>query len=356
MSLEGIETFQATADFAEFDEVIDVRSPSEFDEDHVPGAINLPVLSDEQRHEVGTVYRNRPFEARRLGASYINARVAEHLGGELATRPKGWRPLLYCWRGGMRSRSFAVVLRSIGWRAGVLEGGYKAWRRFMIADLEKRFNDRALTFHLLSGLTGTAKSHLLTALGEAGAQILDLEMLANHRGSILGSMGPQPSQKRFESALYESISACDPGRPVFVEAESNRIGTVQLPAALWHRFRTGVVHAVSLPLEERVRHLLAHYPHFQEDPARLVATVDGLRRIRGNEIVDQWAEFINAGDWTSFVRSVLVNHYDKVYRRPGSEKSVYPAPSEAIVLADASPASLAAAAARVVSQHELLAT
>ncbi|NNC89112.1 MAG: tRNA 2-selenouridine(34) synthase MnmH [Akkermansiaceae bacterium] len=349
MSLEGVETVPPDVDFSAFDEIIDVRSPGEFKEDHLPGARNLPVLDDEQRARIGLLYRRAPFQAQRLGAADISVNIARHLTEELEYCPRDWKPLLYCWRGGMRSRAFATVLRGIGWRARIVEGGYKAWRRFVRDDLERILGNSMFRFHILSGLTGSGKSHLLASLREAGAQTIDLEGLANHRGSILGSVGVQPSQKLFESRLHEALARCDPMRPVFVEAESNRIGAIQLPGALWRRFHEGVVYDVTLPLEERVRHLLEHYPHFQEDPASLKKGLEVLRRRRGNELVDAWLALVEAGDWQGFVASILENHYDRSYRRPGSEGSIYQPPSQFIDLRDTSPASLGAATGQLLS-------
>lgn len=345
MIKEAVESVSVPLDFSAFSEIIDVRSPSEFEEDHVPGAINLPVLSDEQRVEVGTLHTDDPFEARRVGAGYISRNVAGHLAGALADRDRDWAPLLYCWRGGMRSCSMAVILRSIGWRARILEGGYKAWRNFLRADLEHLLATPALNLQVLGGLTGSGKTRLLHALRDAGAQVLDLEGLANHRGSLLGTVGPQPSQKRFESGIYAALQGFDLARPIFLEAESNRIGALHIPAALWKRLPEGTVHEVTMPLEARAAYLLEDYRHFPLEPDHLAALLDELRRIRGHAQVDEWQAQVRDGAWDDFVRSILVNHYDLAYRRPGSEGSTYQSPAHTIALPDGSPASLKDAAA-----------
>ena len=335
MIKEAIETVSLPLDFSVFSEIIDVRSPGEFAEDHLPGAINLPVLSDAERCEVGTVYTSDQFLARRLGAAHISRNVASYLDDQLTSRDRSWSPLIYCWRGGMRSCSMAVILRSIGWRARVLEGGYKAWRNFLREDLERLLATPDLKLHVLGGLTGSGKTRLLHALREAGGQILDLEGLANHRGSLLGTVGEQPSQKYFESTLYEALLACDLERPIFLEAESNRIGSVHIPSALWQRLPDGVVHEVTMPLEDRAAYLLEDYEHFPLDPQHLTDLLNTLRRIRSNEQVDQWQDQIKRADWKEFVRSILVNHYDLAYRQPGAEGSVYQPPSHLIPLPNA---------------------
>lgn len=349
MSLETIERVALPLDFSGFSEIIDVRSPDEFAEDHLPGAINLPVLNDAERCAVGTLYASAPHDARRLGAAMISRRVAGYLERELADRPKDWAPLVYCWRGGMRSGSMAVILRSIGWRARVLEGGYKAWRGFVRDMLGRLADTPGLQLHILAGLTGSAKTRLLHAIGAAGGQILDLEGLANHRGSLLGSVGKQPTQKHFETSLYECLSGLDFSRPVFAEAESNRIGALHIPGPLWKRLGDGTVYEILLTLDERTAYLLEDYQHFPENPERIHQLVDGLRRIRGHELVDQWQSLIEAGDWTGFVRSILEHHYDLVYRRPGSENCVYQLPARQVVLPDAGADSIARAAEELVA-------
>ena len=349
MSLQVLEEVSLPVDISAFSEIVDVRSPGEFAEDHLPGAINLPALDDEQRCEVGTLYKSSPFDARRLGAAMISRNIARYLENELRDRTKDWAPLVYCWRGGMRSGSMAVVLRSIGWRARVLEGGYKAWRGFVREDLARLVESPEFRLHILAGLTGSAKTRLLHAIEAAGAQILDLEGLANHRGSLLGTVGPQPGQKRFETLLHGRLSDLDLTRPIFAEAESNRIGTVHIPGALWKRLGDGRVYEVLLPIEERAAYLLEDYQHFPDDPQRIHTLVNGLRRLRGNELVDQWQKLITAGRWTEFVRSILENHYDLVYRRPGSADCVYRKPERQIGLPDAQTASIAQAARELIA-------
>mgnify|MGYP001819282147 CR=1 FL=1 len=350
--MKHVETITLPYDLGEFTEIIDVRSPGEFAEDHLLGAVNLPVLNDEERIEVGTIYKKNPFEARRLGAQLISSNAASHLAGYLADKDKTYTPLLYCWRGGMRSNSLAHILRSIGWRARVLEGGYKAFRKFSTEDLESRLSDPALTLTVLAGQTGVAKTRLLHTLRDQGAQVIDLEGLANHKGSVLG-LEPdtsQPSQKHFETLLWQTVSQLDPTQPVFTEAESNRIGALHCPPALWKKLGQSTVIEIKLPLPQRAQFLLDDYPYFTADPEHLKSLLEKLTRLRGREQIAQWHDQIDSADWTGFVESILRDHYDLVYRRAGDEKSNYPAPSESVELDGFSPTSLGTAARKLIQQ------
>ncbi len=336
MSLGHLESLAIPVDFSEFDEVIDVRTPLEFEEDHLPGARNLPVLNNEQRSEVGVLYKKSPFKGRKLGARYVSESIAGHLAGSLSETKTGWSPLIYCWRGGQRSAAFATVLRSIGWRARTLEGGYKAYRRFVMEDLAHQLSNPELRFRVISGLTGVGKTRLLEAMHRAGMQVIDLEAMANHRGSLLGSVGTQPSQRHFETLLHTSLGRMNPARPIFAEAESNRIGSVYLPPALWRQFAASRVIELTLPIPERVQLLLEEYRHFLQDPESLSSLLDLLRKLRGHAQVSDWQAQIANGAWSDFVASLLENHYDLCYRRPGSPDCNYQTPVEQIVLPDCS--------------------
>lgn len=349
--MQKVETITLPHELGEFSEIIDVRSPSEFAEDHLPGAINLPVLNDEQRVEVGTLHQTNPFAARRLGAAMISANAASFLSDHFADKEKSYAPLVYCWRGGMRSNSLAHILRSVGWRARLLEGGYKAFRKFACYDLEQTLSQVQLKLTVLAGPTGVAKTRLLHTLNRHGAQVLDLEGLANHRGSILG-LAPntsQPSQKHFESLLWQTLSEFDATQPIFTEAESNRIGKLHCPPALWKKLGESHVIQVDLPLDQRAAFLLDDYPHFTHDPDHLKDLLARLVKLRGHEQVQQWNEQIDAEQWHEFVASILKNHYDLAYRRAGDEKSNYPAPSETITLSDFSTTSLDQATCKLMN-------
>ena len=350
--MKDVETINLPYDLGEFSEIIDVRSPGEFAEDHLPGATNLPVLNDDERKEVGTIYKSDPVKARRLGAQLISKNAAQHLATHLADKQRDYTPLLYCWRGGMRSNSLAHILRSIGWRARILGGGYMAFRKFVTEDLEQLLSNPSLVFTVLAGQTGVAKTRLLHTLDAQGGQILDLEGLANHKGSVLG-LEPntsQPSQKHFETLLWQKVTQLSPDSPVFIEAESNRIGKLHCPPALWKKLGQSQVVEVQMPLAKRAEFLLDDYPYFTSDPDHLKKLLNMLIRIRGHEQISLWHEQIDATNWLAFVESVLRDHYDLVYRRAGEEKSNYSAPSETLELSDYSPASLETAASTLINR------
>lgn len=330
-----------------FDEVIDVRSPGEFADDHIPGAVNLPVLDDAERAEVGTVYhRVSAFAARKLGAGLVSRNIGRHLAGHFADRDKDYRPFVYCWRGGHRSGSIATVLAQVGWRVTVLDGGYKTYRGHVRRELDA--GPPLFTFRLLAGATGTAKTRLLHRLGERGAQILDLEGLARHRGSVLGDAGPQPTQKYFESLLLAALDRLDPALPVWVEAESNRIGGVSVPPALWAAMRAAGGVEVRMPVAGRVRHLLDEYKHLVADPDLLKGKLRQLTARHGARQIDFWTRRIDAGDWEAFVESLLEIHYDPGYA--ASTHRCFPQVTAAVELADATPAALDGLAAELMAE------
>ncbi len=335
----------ADLDRLDADEILDVRSPSEWAEDHVPGAVNLPVLDDAERARVGTIYtRESRFLARRIGAALVARNAARHLEGYLADRPAGYRPLVYCWRGGMRSGSFALILGQIGWQVRVLEGGWRAWRRLVVAALyEASFPAPVI---LLDGDTGTAKTALLAELARQGAQTLDLEGLAAHRGSIFGATGPQPPQKRFESVLARGIARIDPTRPVWIEAESARIGALRLPPALWAAMRAAPRIEVEAPLPERAAHLARAYADLCTDPAALAARIAALAPLHPKERIAQWTAFAAASAHEDLAADLMRHHYDPRYARL---RAAAPPPLARIAAESLAPAALPALAARLLA-------
>ncbi|MGI1663514.1 tRNA 2-selenouridine(34) synthase MnmH [Palleronia sp. KMU-117] len=298
-----------------FDTVIDVRSPAEYAEDHLPGAISLPALSDEERARVGTIYKqDSPFRARKIGAALVARNVAAHLDGPLADKDGGWRPLVYCWRGGQRSGSVATILREIGWRVEVLTGGYRAFRREVVASLY----DRPLAHRLvvLDGNTGTAKTALLARLAGRGVQVLDLEGMANHRGSVLGPRaGGQPGQKAFETALATGLAACDPGRPVVVEAESSKIGAAILPPEVWKAMAQAPRIEVEAPVAARAAYLARAYADLTADTEELVGRLRLLIPLQGRERVAQWTALAQAGAHEALAADLIEAHYDPRYEK-----------------------------------------
>ncbi|MEO8754745.1 MAG: tRNA 2-selenouridine(34) synthase MnmH [Casimicrobiaceae bacterium] len=295
---------------------IDVRSPSEFAEDHIPGAWNLPVLDDAQRAEVGTLHaKSSAFVARQRGAALVARNIARIVEEHCQGKPREWAPLVYCWRGGKRSASLAHVLKEIGWRAVQLEGGYQTYRRHVVATLTTL--PAQFRYIVVCGLTGSGKSRLLNALADAGAQVLDLEELAMHRGSLLGDRpdAPQPSQKWFDTGVLSTLARFDPARPVFVESESRKIGTVQVPEALLVTMRGAQCVRVDTPQPLRVALLKEEYAHFLADPAALAARLAHLVPLHGKKTVERWNAQAHAGDFDPLVDELLVRHYDPTYAR-----------------------------------------
>ena len=319
------------ATFRAFDAIIDTRSPAEFAEDHIPGAISCPVLDNEERARVGTIYQQvSPFDAKKIGAALVARNIARHVESLFIKKEKNWKPLVYCWRGGKRSGAMAHILREIGWEARTLEGGYKAYRRHVVdtlAALPEKF-----AFRVIHGVTGSGKSRLLRALGAAGAQVLDLEELAAHRGSVLGTLPgrPQPSQKMFESLLLKTLSNLNSSKAVFVEGESRKIGQLQVPAALIERMRASECVLLEAGTATRVALLLDEYRHFFSDLAALGTQLDCLVALHGRERVGEWKALAAAGAWPALVARLLEEHYDPAYRR--SAASNYPRLPEAKVL------------------------
>jgi tRNA 2-selenouridine synthase len=302
-------------DLASFDEVIDVRTPLEFAEDHVPGAINAPVLSNEERVIVGTLYKSSPFEATRLGAAMVARNIGNHLDTLFADRPRNWRPLIYCWRGGKRSGATTTWFNLIGWQARQLDGGYKGYRHHVLEQLAKL--PSGLSYIALTGHTGTGKTRLLHALAGAGAQVIDLEGLARHRGSLLGALPeePQPSQKAFDTALAAVMSKLDADRPVFIEAESRRIGRITLPTPLLDAFHAGRCVEVIAPLDARVTFLLQDYGHLFDTPQYFKDQLTRLVGLHSRQTVTHWHELIDAGERAQLFAELVEHHYDPAYAR-----------------------------------------
>lgn len=298
-----------------FDDVIDVRSPAEFAEDHLPGAINLPVLDNDERARVGTIYKQESkFKARKIGAALVIRNIARHLETALVDRPQDWRPLVYCWRGGQRSGTFTWLLREVGWRAESIEGGYRSYRRKVAAML----HDQPLPwrFVVLSGMTCTAKTDLLGALGALGTQVLDLEGAAHHRGSVFGGYAEgQPAQKMAESRIASALSRLDPARPVVVEAESSKIGNIMVPPQIWAAMCAAPRVEVTADLEARAGFFLRAYADLVADADGFCATLQSLTMAQGHERVDQWQAMVRAGAFREVAADLMQHHYDPRYRR-----------------------------------------
>ncbi len=302
-----------------YDAIIDVRSPAEFAEDHIPGAINLPVLDNAQRAEVGTMFVQRSkFLARRTGAAWVARNIADHLQTALADRDGSFRPLVYCWRGGQRSAAMVTIMDQVGWPVTRLEGGYQTWRRKVVADLygEGPPGDAALTLILLDGYTGSGKTMILGQLAQEGVQTLDLEALADHRGSLFGATPiPQPSQKLFETRVAEALAGMDRTRPIVVEAESSRIGNVTLPPVLWTAMKRAPRIELIVPVEARVAHVLSEYQAIGADAEALQAALARLPRHHSRETLAGWSAAAREGRLAELVTDLMLQHYDPAYRR-----------------------------------------
>lgn len=307
---------EAVARLGSFGAVIDARSEDEFALDHLPGAHNWPSLNNEERRLVGTMYvQVSPFEAQKRGAALVAANIARHIERQVLDKPKSWQPLVYCWRGGKRSGSLALVLGQIGFKVTVIEGGYKAFRGAVLADLPQLA--ARLHFRVVCGRTGTGKTRLLQALEAAGGQVLDLEALASHRSSVLGLLPgqPQPSQKRFDTLVWDRLRGFDPARKVYVESESRKVGNLAVPDALIQAMRASPCVRLELPDEERVALLLEDYDFFLRDRDLLCQRLDALVELRGKAAVQSWKDRVHAGDFPTLVRELLAVHYDPGYDR-----------------------------------------
>ena len=337
----GIASVEQIEDYCVFDEIIDVRTPAEFFDDHIPASINCPVLDNDQRVEVGTLYKqSSPFAAKRVGAAYVSANIAHHLRETFRDRPKTWRPLIVCWRGGQRSGAMTYVFRRIGWDAQQLKGGYKSYRKQVVEALAEL--PRRLSFNVVCGATGSGKSRLLQALARRGEQILDLEELACHKGSVLGVLPDlrQPSQKMFETRLLATLQRLNPERPVYVEAESRKIGTIQIPNALLETMRTGSCINIEAPLEARVDFLLGDYDYFLRSPDWLNSLLDELRKLQSRETIARWQAYANCAQWRTLVYELLQQHYDPLYHRSQNRNFTGFGASRNVIANDLTPAGI----------------
>ena len=371
-------TATATAlDVEHYSDIIDARSEGEYADDFIPGAVNHPVLNNVERARVGTLNKvASAFEAKRMGAALVSRNIANMLEAHFADKPRDWAPLIYCWRGGKRSRSLTLVLREIGFKAAQLDGGYKAYRARVaheLTELPKRFN-----YATICGCTGTGKTALLLALRDAGAQVIDLEGLANHKGSLLGenllrtavgkrvdpaemplpspqpsppgegSISPQPTQKRFDSLLWAALRALDPARPVFVESESKKIGLVQMPESMREQMAAGECVWLDVPVAARVAHLRGEYEHFVADPTLLMQKLAPLKALRGGDMLARWQTLATAGNIDGLVESLLLDHYDPLYTT--AIKRNYPnlATARHVTISDLTPSALRDAANALV--------
>lgn len=301
--------------FGDYALIVDVRTPKEYEEDHVPGAINLPVVTQAEFAEVGTLHRSDPHAAYLQGAQYALRNVARYIAEVFAAYPARSRLLVYCFRGGKRSKAFSDPLKTIGFHVDVLPGGWKAYRAWVREELTAL--SPRLQWRVLAGSTASGKTRLLQALGEAGAQVLDLEGLASHRGSLLGGLPgePQPAQKRFDSALLAKLRGFDATRPIWVEDESKKIGRLQLPDSLYAAIQSAPVYELQTPLPARVQACLEDYAHLAQAPLELVRLLQPIKPLVGGAVLAEWQQLAEAGQAAALFESVMLKHYDPCYRR-----------------------------------------
>ncbi|MEI8169350.1 MAG: tRNA 2-selenouridine(34) synthase MnmH [Rhodoferax sp.] len=298
----------------EFDTLIDARSEGEFAEDHLPSAVNWPTLNSQERHDIGTLYKQvNAFEAKKRGAAMAARNIASHIDREVIDKPKDWKPLAYCWRGGQRSGSLTLILSQIGFRVTLIEGGYKAFRAAVVQDIPRLVS--GLEWRVICGTTGSGKTRLLKALAAEGAQVIDLEGLANHRSSVLGAIPglAQPTQKRYDTLVWDALRQLDPSRPVYIESESKKVGNVSVPESLIEAMRSSVCLNLVLPDAERVALLMEDYDFFVSDVDHFCDRLQVLAEFKGKAVVDAWMASVRAGNIEPVVQELLTHHYDPVY-------------------------------------------
>jgi len=351
MSLTPMPATEVIARLVEFDTVLDARSEAEFAEDHLPAAVNWPTLNNAERIDIGTLYKQvNPFEARKRGAAIAARNIAAHIEREVIDKPKDWKPLCYCWRGGQRSGALSLILSQIGFRVTLIEGGYKAFRAAIVQDIARLV--AKLSFQVVCGPTGSGKTRLLQALAAQGAQVLDLEALANHRSSVLGAIPglAQPSQKRFDTLIWDTLRRFSPERPVYVESESEKVGNVSLPTELIDAMRASPCLNLVLPDSERVALLLEDYDYLVRDVDYFCDRLAVLTALKGHVVVGKWQGQARLGEFASVVQDLLISHYDPAYLQSMQRNFVQFERAKNIAPNDHSIRAMADLAAKIIEQ------
>ena len=297
--------------------IIDARTPGEYAEDHIPGAVNLPVVYEEEFAQVGTMHRTDTHGAYSIGVRYSLINIARQLPLITDNVSQTDPILVYCFRGGKRSALWVDNLRTIGFNVHVLKGGWKFYRRWINEQLQTL--PSKFTYKVLFGPTGCGKTRLLTSLERAGAQVLDLESLANHRGSLIGSLpgSDQPTQKTFDSLLVARLLSFDPSRPVWIESESRKIGQRQIPMSLYDAMRapSSAIYSLTMPMPERVLLWKDDYAHHANDPVTMVKMLLPIRPLVGGDEYTMWTELAQARHVDELFARVMEHHYDPAYAR-----------------------------------------
>lgn len=286
---------------------IDVRSPIEFGQDHIPGSVNIPLFSNEERAEIGTAYtHDGPETAVRLGESYAGPKISHYLE-QVKSYARERRVLVLCARGGMRSERFSEFLAQHGYRPYRLRNGYKGYRRYVQSSFERK-----LSLIVLGGRTGCGKTDLLKEIAGQGEQVLDLEGLANHRGSAFGSvgLGPQPSTRHFENRLFHKLLVLDKDRPIWVEDESLNIGKVVLPAPFYNQLQSTELVLIDMERSRRIERLCRDYGNAGKEP--LIEALGKIRKRVGLENHQKAQKAIEESKLPQAV-SLVLDYYDKCY-------------------------------------------
>lgn len=296
--------------------LIDVRSPGEFAKGHIPGAVNIPLFSDEERAQVGTVYvQESRDKAMALGYSYVNPKLEWYIAESKRVAP-GMSVAVHCWRGGMRSQAFAEHLQSHGFsQVYVIKGGYKAFRRYVLG-----FFEQAFRLIVLGGYTGSGKTQILKEIGKKGRQVVDLEALACHKGSAFGGIGqaPQPSVEQYENILFDTLRKLNPEVPIWVEDESHGIGKARIPMAFFRQMRNQKLLFLDIPKEIRAQHLTDEYACFGDDA--LALAIRGIAKRLGYDNEKNAQQLLSEKNYFE-VAMLVLHYYDKAYQRGASERN-----------------------------------
>lgn len=286
--------------------IIDVRSPAEYEQAHIPGALNLPLFSNEERELVGTIYKQKgKVKAVTAGLEIVGPKLVTFT--KFALSLKSESILIHCWRGGMRSASMAWLLETVGLKCNILTGGYKSYRKYIREQLETPYN-----IILLGGFTGSGKTDLLKILDKSGNQIIDLEGLAHHKGSAFGAIGesPQPSTEMFENILYKELSKLDSSKPIWVEDESRNIGRVFIPEPFWLQMRQSPLVVIDATFEQRVERLMRDYGGYQTES--LKASIQKIEKRLGYDKCKLALEACENNNIKTAAQICLL-YYDKAY-------------------------------------------
>ena len=337
--------------FDQYALVIDARSPHEYLEDHVPGAVNLPVVDDAEFAEVGIQYKTDQHAAYLIGAQHSFRNLARHTADLISRYKPTDRFLVYCFRGGKRSALWAANLRLIGFTVDVVPGGwkrYRNWVRESLVTLPPRFD-----YRVLCGPTNCGKTRLLQALASEGEQVLDLEGLARHKGSLLGDLPgqPQPTQKYFDTLVLDALRRFDPARPVWVEAESKKVGRLLVPEELSAAMRRAPTTHLSVPMKERVQLCTEEYAHFVADPLSMVARLGSLKPLVGGEELALWHTLASEGRAPELFERLMTQHYDPAYSRSTTREFGPGDATNRLELESLQPQALAATARTMISSR-----